>query len=202
MHIPVSIFIQHLPLTLVFIQRPISNPFELLICAGKSAVTAATASLSSAHQAGYKRHSSNPAFISDHIHSAKSTALHCTNSQATTLYDQATSATAALRPANQRGRATSANSYFYRRTQWHITGKTDQLNGRKSLSIAEKWNSVEEWIALLRASNLRAFYIASQLFLYNLYIQYIQFNILLQFNDIPHPNKPIASIAKIIPKAS
>jgi hypothetical protein len=47
-------------------------------------------------------------------------------------------ATAALLPANQRGCATSANSYFYRRTQRHDNGKTDQPNGRKSLSIAEK----------------------------------------------------------------
>jgi hypothetical protein len=46
--------------------------------------------------------------------------------------------TAAQLPANQRGCATPANDYFYRRIQRHITGKTDQRNGCKSLSFAEE----------------------------------------------------------------
>jgi hypothetical protein len=47
-------------------------------------------------------------------------------------------ATAALLPVNQRGCATSANSYFYWRTQRHIIETTDQPNGRRILSFTKE----------------------------------------------------------------
>jgi hypothetical protein len=47
-------------------------------------------------------------------------------------------AAAAQLPANQCGCATPANDYFYRRIQHHITGKTDQPNGHKSLPFAKE----------------------------------------------------------------